>query len=79
MLHGLQGQPDATLAKTLGLGNAWFLKEYKLAARNYPRAKTEEIISLLADYDLRSKGVDYNSTTMGDEGLMTELFYRILH
>ncbi len=79
MLHFLHGKSDAEMVQALSLRSDWFLKEYKLAARNYSLAQTEHILQLLRQYDLRSKGVDNNSTNTGDEELTKELFWKMLH
>ena len=79
MLHSLRGSPDAEVLKALDLRSDWFLKEYKLAAANYSPSQTVRIISLLKTYDLRSKGVDTDTTNTGEEELMKELFWKILN
>lgn len=79
MLHSLKGSSDAELVKALDLRSDWFLKEYKIAANNYSPSQTMQVISLLKEYDLRSKGVDTDTTNTGDEELMKELFWKILH
>jgi DNA polymerase-3 subunit delta len=79
MLHSLKGSSDAELVKALELRSDWFLKEYKIAANNYSPAQTTRVISLLKEYDLRSKGVNTDTTNTGDEELMKELFWKILN
>lgn len=79
MLHSLKGSSDAELVKALELRSDWFLKEYKIAANNYSPTQTVRVISLLKEYDLRSKGVDTDTTNTGDEELMKELFWKILN
>ena len=79
MLHGLRGSSDADMVKALDLRSDWFLKEYKVAVNNYSPSQTIHIISLLKQYDLRSKGVDTDTTSTGEEELMKELFWKILH
>jgi len=79
MLHSMKGSSDADMVKTLELRSDWFLKEYKIAANNYSPAQTARVISLLKEYDLRSKGVDNDTTSTGEEELMKELFWKILH
>lgn len=77
MLHSLKGSSDAEMLKALDLRSDWFLKEYKVAANNYSLQQTIHIISLLKEYDLRSKGV--NNDSMPEDALMQELFWKILH
>ena len=79
MLHSLKGSPDAEMLKALELRSDWFLKEYKLAATHYTPAQTARVISLLKEYDLRSKGVDNDTTNTGEAELMKEMFWKILH
>ena len=79
MLHGLRSSSDAEMVKALDLRSDWFLKEYKIASNNYSPSQTISIISLLKQYDLRSKGVDNDNTNTGEEELMKELFWKILH
>lgn len=79
MLHFMKGSSDADMVKALELRSDWFLKEYKLAAAQYTRGQTEQILHLLKEYDLRSKGVDTDTTNTGEEELMKELFFKILH
>lgn len=79
MLHSMKGNADAEIVKTLGLRSDWFLKEYKIAANNYSPAQTAHVISVLKTYDLRSKGVDNDTTNTGEEELMKEMFWKILN
>lgn len=79
MLHALKGSPDAELLKALDLRSDWFLKEYKIAANNYSLPQTIRVIALLKEYDLRSKGVDTDTTNTGEAELMKELFWKILN
>ena len=55
----------------------FFVKDYQVAARNYNYAKLTRIISLLREYDLKSKGVNNISITDGE--LLKELLFKILH
>lgn len=55
----------------------YFLGDYEKAQRTFTPAKTEKVISLLREYDLKTKGVNNNSTPDGE--LLRELVYKILH
>jgi len=79
MLHFVKSSSDAEKVKTLELRSDWFLKDYKLAAGNYTPAQTRKILGFLRDYDLRSKGVDTDLSSSGEEELMKELFWKIVH
>ena len=57
--------------------NPYFISDYQQASKVYPPSKTYEIIGLLREYDLRSKGVRNLSATSGD--LLKELVYKILN
>lgn len=55
----------------------FFVKDYQEAAQRYSPLKLVEIISILREYDLKSKGVDAGNIESGE--LMKEMIYRILH
>ncbi len=77
MLHFLRSLPDRELSSALKLRSEYFLREYKSTARNYNLAKTQNVIAVLKEYDLKSKGVDSDSTPEGE--LMKEMVYKIMH
>lgn len=66
---------DFEVAKLLGLTNAYFLGEYTTAANNYPTAKAVEILGLIREWDMRSKGFPPSSSS--EEELLRELIIRI--
>lgn len=57
--------------------NPYFIKEYSVAAKNYPLGKIIDVIGYLREADLRSKGVENNS--INDSQLLKELVFKILH
>ena len=75
LYHYAKDKSPQNLARELGV-NPYFIKDYELAARSYNYGKTMQIISLLREYDLKSKGVDSNN---GPGELMKELMFKILH
>ena len=77
MLHFLGNAPEKEMLSTLELRSAFFLKEYRQTARQYPLPKVEKVLSLLQQYDLKSKGVE--SVNDDDGALLTELVWKILH
>ncbi len=77
LYHASQDKSKANLAATLKV-NPFFISDYERAARNYTMNKTIQIISLLREYDVKSKGVNSTGNTTNTE-LMKELVYRILH
>jgi DNA polymerase-3 subunit delta len=75
LYHYAKDKSPQSLARELGV-NPYFIKDYELAARSYNYTKSMQIISLLREYDLKSKGVDSNA---GPGELMKELMFKILH
>ncbi|TKB99864.1 DNA polymerase III subunit delta [Pedobacter cryotolerans] len=73
--HYLPNKNDA--AKELGV-SPYFIKDYETAARTFNDAKTFEIISLLREYDLKSKGLDSTGNTTDGE-LMKEMVFKMIH
>lgn len=77
LYHSVQDKSDKkALAATLKI-NPFFLKDYATAAQNYSLPKCAEVISLLREYDLKSKGVD--SPDVPDYALSRELLFKIMH
>ena len=78
-LHFLKNASEQDILKNLKLRSAYFLKDYRLTARYYNRAQTEAVLALLREYDLKSKGVNFNNAYMHEGELMKELVWKILH
>lgn len=87
MYHFVKNESDNAILKALGLRSNWFLGQYKQAAAKYPLPKAQRVISILKEYDLRSKGVQLSESTadkeLGDqtphEELMKEMVWKILN
>jgi len=75
--HYLSDKSSANVAKELGV-HPFFTKEYDLAARNFNRRKLFDTLSVLREYDLKSKGVNAGSHT-SDGDLMREMIFKILN
>ena len=75
MLFGVQGADDKSAAAAIGV-NPYFIKDYKLAARNYGYAGVESALLLLHQYNLRSVGV--NDAGTEDASLMKEMISKIM-
>lgn len=75
-LHFMQNPSSREIASVLQI-NPFFVGDYQLAAKNFSKAKTVEIISILRDFDLKSKG--YNNPSVPPEELLQEMIFRILH
>lgn len=71
-----QGLNDQVLGKSIGVYNSFFMKEYRLAARNYKSHNVERILHVLKEYDLKSKGVDNRS--FNENKLLVEMLSKIL-
>lgn len=74
--HYTEDKSKNGLAKSIGVGYN-FVDEYITAGRNYGKWKVFQIINLLREYDMKSKGVDNPNNSMGP--LLRELVYKILH
>ncbi|HWD87656.1 MAG TPA: DNA polymerase III subunit delta [Mucilaginibacter sp.] len=75
LYHYVKDKSPQNLAAELGV-KPFFVKDYEQAARSYNYGKTMQIIGLLREYDLKSKGVD---SSEGPGELMKELMFKILH
>jgi DNA polymerase-3 subunit delta len=73
--HYVKDKSPQNLARELGV-SPYFVKDFELAGRSYNYGKTMQIISLLREYDLKSKCVE-SSSTPGE--LMKELMFKIIH
>ena len=69
------GTPRNEILVQLGI-NPYFAGEYDAAVRNYPVKKTMRVISLLKEYDQRSKSNTRGEASDGD--LLKELTSKIL-
>ena len=74
--HYVRGKAKGEQASFIGV-HPFFLKDYDLAARHYGPGKILDVMDVLHEYDLRSKGIG-NASVAGGE-LMKEMVYRILH
>jgi len=74
--YGIKNNSKQEIAAALGI-NPYFINQYETAAKKYSANKTMEIISLIREYDMKSKGV--NSLSASDGELLKELVFKILH
>ena len=75
-LHFIQSTSSREIAATLQI-NPYFLGDYQIAAKNYSRIKTVEIISILREFDLKSKG--YGNPSVPADQLLQEMIFKIMH
>ncbi len=73
--HFLTDKSQNAVAAALAV-NPYFVSSYVAAARQYPIRKVVEIMEILRDFDMRSKGMGASSD-MAD--LQKEMIYKILH
>jgi len=74
--HGLINKSKDQVAKTLKI-NHYFVKDYIIAAKNYPMRKVSQIIAYLGDADVKSKGVGVSN--LRDADILKELLFKIMH
>ncbi|MCT8339828.1 DNA polymerase III subunit delta [Flavobacteriaceae bacterium TK19130] len=72
--HTLTDKSNA--ARALGV-SPYFIKDYQIAARNFPIKKVSAIIGLIRETDLKSKGVGAANVPEGD--LLKELLVKIFN
>lgn len=75
-LHFSKDKSPASLAPMLGVP-PFLVTQYTKAARIYNPKKLAENISILQEYDLKSKGIENASSSDGE--LMKEMMYRLMN
>jgi DNA polymerase-3 subunit delta len=75
-LHFATDKSQGALASMLGV-NPFFVKDYQLAARNYPPGACIRCISILREFDLKSKG--YESGEVSEKDLYREMIFKLMH
>ncbi|MEW7292915.1 DNA polymerase III subunit delta [Aquimarina sp. 2304DJ70-9] len=73
--HGLSDKSQRNVAGALKI-NPYFVKDYTEAAHNYPMKKVSQVIALLRDADVKSKGVGAANLPQGD--ILKELLVKIM-
>lgn len=76
LIHYNGKLPESELAKKAGV-HPFFLKEYRVAAKNYQLGKVIDCLSHIREADLRSKGVD--SGDMENAEILREMIFKIMH
>jgi DNA polymerase-3 subunit delta len=75
-LHGMKDRNPRSVASALRV-NPYFVNEYLDASRNFPMRKVSQVVALLREFDVKSKGVNSNAVPQGD--LLKELLVKILN
>ncbi len=73
--HGLSDKSQRNVASALRI-NPYFVSDYSDAGRNYPMKKVSQIIALLREADVKSKGVGAVNLPAGD--ILKELLVKII-
>ena len=73
--HYTRDKSQSGYMDALGMRNAWGLRVYEVAARNYNVRQTIEIISAIREFDTRSKGI---GSRQNEYDLLKDLVDRIL-
>ncbi len=76
LFHGLKDKSQNNVASKLGV-HPFFVKEYFDAAKNYPMRKVSQIISMLHEADMKSKGV--GASLMAKDDILKELLFKMMH
>ena len=74
--HSLKDKSNSSVARGLGV-SPFFVSDYITAGKNYPMRKVSQVIALLRDADVKSKGVGANAMPPGD--ILKELLFKIIH
>jgi DNA polymerase-3 subunit delta len=74
--HFLEDKSQNNVASALQV-HPFFVKDYVSAAKNYSIKKLVEIVGVMREYDMKSKGFGNVSTSPAD--LQREMIYKILH
>lgn len=75
--HFLKDKSESNVAAELGI-HPFFAKNLIIAAKKYNPTKLYEIIGILREYDMKSKGYEV-STMVSTADLQKEMIYKILH
>jgi DNA polymerase-3 subunit delta len=71
-----RGIQSKDIAVQLGI-SPFFLRDYEVASSKYPVLKVVQIIELLREYDMKSKG--WNNPGTSEAELLRELIFKIMH
>ncbi len=74
--HALTDKSQFSVAKSLKI-NPFFVKEYQAAGKNYPMRKVSQLVALLREADLKSKGVGASNLPQSD--LLKELLFKMMN
>ncbi len=75
--HAVPNKNDSRAVASALKVSPFFVQDYITAGKNYPMRKVSQIIGLLREADIKSKGVGARDLSHGD--LLKELLFKILH
>lgn len=73
--HSLKDKSKNSVARALKV-NPYFVSDYATASKNYPMRKVSQVIALLREADVKSKGVGAN---LPSGEILKELLFKIIH
>jgi len=76
LMHHHPNYNDRETQQLLGLSSPYFVKEYRIAARNYPLKLVTKNLSILLQYDLKYKGVEQFDNSPNT--ILGEMTYHLL-
>jgi len=69
-------EADAALAKMIGVATVYFIKDYRNAAKNYSREGLKNILRILMELDMKSKGMgSRDSDVQLSKDLLIQIFF----
>ena len=77
LTQAMSTMDDRSLASKIGVFSAFFMKDYRLAAKNYRPQKIKQNLLVLQEYDGYSKGVERRNPQQGE--LLKELVFKLLN
>ena len=75
--YWIKDKSKENVFRTLKLGNIYFVNQYVEAAGKYSPTKVIQVIEILRDYEMKSKGFEGNNHPAGE--LLKEMTFKILH
>ena len=75
-LHCAKDQSQGAMASVLGV-SPFFVRDYQAAARNYSLGACIRCISILREFDMKSKG--YDSGEVSEKDLYREMIFKLMH
>lgn len=69
-------EADASLAKMIGVATVYFIKDYRNAVKNYSREGLKNILRILMELDMKSKGMgSRDSDVQLSKDLLIQIFF----